>query len=351
MGASRYVALYRTRIAHVLVTQGRNEDALSELDRAHQLREGVRDCYLNAIKNCAHYAVELDEELTSNHRKYLRTLLADIAAGDDQTVLDSRATFRNLLRDYRDKGTKYLADLRDQLAGSARALEEILDSLSLSDGEHEVRLRGAVQRLRSLAVSPESIAIRAVLRTTTESIEQSVEEMRKQHQVTISQFQIEMRTLHQRIDTLESAASLDTLTRYHNRDETIGRINAATSGEYCLVLVAARGLRRAELDFGSSVSEELAGAFSKRLRNSLPPNSILGRWGMEELLAIVQVKKTEALATGKWITEHLSGAYACLQNGKTVRPALQLNVAVVETVAGETPAQVLERVAVFLTGA
>ena len=37
-------------------------------------------------------------------------------------------------------------------------------------------------------------------------------------------------------------------------------------------------------------------------------------------------KKSEALASAKWITEHLSGAYACLKGGKTVRPAVQLTV-------------------------
>jgi class 3 adenylate cyclase/tetratricopeptide (TPR) repeat protein len=37
MGASRYVALYRTRLAHVLVTQGREEDALSELEQAREM--------------------------------------------------------------------------------------------------------------------------------------------------------------------------------------------------------------------------------------------------------------------------------------------------------------------------
>ena len=30
----------------------------NELDRAVQLREGLLDCYLNAIKNCASYAIE-----------------------------------------------------------------------------------------------------------------------------------------------------------------------------------------------------------------------------------------------------------------------------------------------------
>ena len=34
MGASRYVALYRTKIAHVLIAQGRDDDALSELEEA-----------------------------------------------------------------------------------------------------------------------------------------------------------------------------------------------------------------------------------------------------------------------------------------------------------------------------
>ena len=37
MGATRYVALYRTRIAHVLVALGRDEDALAELEQAREL--------------------------------------------------------------------------------------------------------------------------------------------------------------------------------------------------------------------------------------------------------------------------------------------------------------------------
>ena len=43
MGASRYVALYRTRLAHVLVAQGRDEDALAELEQ-------TRDVYGDAPK-------------------------------------------------------------------------------------------------------------------------------------------------------------------------------------------------------------------------------------------------------------------------------------------------------------
>jgi tetratricopeptide (TPR) repeat protein len=37
MGASRYVALYRTRLAHILVEQGRDDDALGELELAREV--------------------------------------------------------------------------------------------------------------------------------------------------------------------------------------------------------------------------------------------------------------------------------------------------------------------------
>ena len=86
------------------------------------------------------------------------------------------------------------------------------------------------------------------------------------------------------------------------------------------MLIGARGLRRAEVQFGKEVGEELSGAFAKRLRNSLPISAVIGRWGPEEFVAMLLAKKSEALASAKWITEHLSGAYACLKDGKTVRP-------------------------------
>lgn len=326
------------------------QSSLTELDRAHQLREGLLDCYLNAIRNCASYAVELDEEVTAAHRKYLRALAEEVAAGDIPTVLETRATMRNILRDYRDKGAQYLHTLRDELAGTARALEEILDSLSQADGDHETRLRSTITHLREIAESPEGRAVGKLLHNAASTIEQSVEQMRKQHQVTVSQFQIEIRMLHKRIDGLETAASVDDLTRFFNRAEMETRIKGATPGEYCLLLITARGLRRAETQFGPPTAEELAGAFAKRLRNSLPPGTVLARWANEELVALAKFKKTDAVASGKWITEHLSGAYACLRSGKTVRPTLQLNVGVVDTVAGEAPEAVLERIGIFLTG-
>ena len=324
------------------------QSSLTELERSHQLRSTVLECYLLAIKNIAHYTVELDEEITSPHRKYLKQLADEVATDTPEVLLASRATLRGLLREYRDKAAQYLARLRDELSGTARALEEILDSLSQSDGDHDTNLRAALAKLREVAASPAGAAVATIVNAAANGIEQSLDHIRKQHQLTISQFMVEIRVLHKRIDSLEAAAATDEITRFDNREETIERIRSTPPGGYSLLLIGARGLRRAEVQFGKEVGEELAGAFAKRLRNSLPANCSFGRWGAEEFVVMLAMKKSEALASAKWITENLSGNYACMKDGKAVRPGLQLTVGTVDTSANEKPERILERIGVFL---
>jgi GGDEF domain-containing protein/ElaB/YqjD/DUF883 family membrane-anchored ribosome-binding protein len=286
--------------------------------------------------------------LTTNHRTYLAGLADEVSAGTAEALSDSRATLRGLLRDYRDKASQFVANLRDELAVTARTLEEVLDSLGQADGDHENNIRVAIAKLRQVAAAPGHAALGVVISTTADSIEHSLEQVRKQHQLTTSQFLVEIQMLHKRVDALEAAASIDQVTRFATREELTEHIRSSPAGHYCLLLVGARGLRRAEVQFGKEVGETLAGAFAKRLRNGLPNSAVIGRWGPEEFVGLLAVKRSEALASAKWINENLSGAYACLKAGKTVRPVVQLTVGVVDTAADETPERILERVGAFL---
>ena len=323
-------------------------NSVAELERCYQERDAAVACYLTAIRNVAHYAVQLEDSLSEPFRTHVGALADEVACGQSAVLEESRATLRSLLRDYRDKASQYLNTLREELAGTARALEEILDSLSQSDGDHETHVRSALSALREISASPAGSAVRGPVQAVADTIEKSVEQIRKQHQLTISQFQIEIRMLHKRIDSLEASASLDLLTQLINRREIEQRIRSVAD-ESCLLLVRVKGFRLAEVRFRADVAAELAAAFTKRLRNCLSPTAIIGRWSHEEFAAVLSVSRSEANTTARWVAEHLSGSYACLLAGKTVRPTLQVSVAIVES-QGNTTDRLIERVKAFLTG-
>jgi diguanylate cyclase (GGDEF)-like protein len=322
--------------------------SMNDLERCRQAGDLALACYLAAIRNIAHYAVELEPETTALHRKYLEELAAQVSSGSADALNESRATVRALLREYRDQTSQYLNDLRKKLVDAVTALEGTLEALAQSDGDHNVQLRNAITRLRAIPCAADSPVREAVLAAAT-TIENSLEEVRKQHQLTVAQFVMEIGMLHKRIDALENAASVDRLTQLFNREEMEARISGVWPTKMSILLLKANGLRAADSQFGSSVAEELAGAFSKRLHNSLPPTAVIGRWSEEEFLAIVQAEQTETSALARRILEGLSGAYACLKAGKTVRPTLHMQVAVVDPRTDQAE-KLLQRIREFLNG-
>src|SRR5947209_1964690 len=83
------------RCAHMISIRS----SLSELERSDQLRSVLLECYLQAIRNAAQYAVELDDEITGPYRKYLTALADGVASCDAGALTGSRATLRSLMRD------------------------------------------------------------------------------------------------------------------------------------------------------------------------------------------------------------------------------------------------------------
>jgi GGDEF domain-containing protein len=321
-------------------------NSMSDLDQCHQARDLALDCYLGAIRNIAHYAVEMDPAVTSVHRKYLEDLAALVSGGSVAALNESRATLRGVLREYREQSSQYLSKLRAELSDAVSALQQTLDSLGQSDGDHDKQLRSTIAKLRGI---PDVAGgeIRQTVLAAAANIETSLEQVRKQHKLTVSQFLMEIRMLHSRIDAMESAASIDKLTQLFNRDEMEERIKGARTPKLSLLLLKTGGLRAAESQFGAAVAEELAGAFTKRLRNSLPPAAVIGRWSEEEFLALLPVDQFEATGLAKRISETLAGAYACLKSGKTVRPLIRLRVGVVDP-GTDAAEKVLQRIGEFL---
>jgi GGDEF domain-containing protein len=322
--------------------------SVSEFERFEQERKIALECYRSAMQTMAQYAVELHPDLTEPHRGQLRQLADSVAEGTAEILAESKATLRALLRDYRDKASKYLGELRDQLITTTRTLEEILGSVSQTEEDSEARVRTTAARIRETAARPEAAPLRQFLLTAADHIEEGLDQLHKQHQLALAQFHAEIRMLHKRIDSLEASSALDSLTKLFDRKETEEYLESLAPG-VSILLARATGLRMAESRFGTETAEELAAAFVKRLRNALPAAALIGRWSLEEFVVLTEVPKAEAMKLAKVISEQLSGSYSCLKDGKTVRPSVTLTVVALET-TGHTSAQIRTQMSAFFVG-
>jgi GGDEF domain-containing protein len=105
------------------------------------------------------------------------------------------------------------------------------------------------------------------------------------------------------------------------------RIEALPAGASRLVLLSLTGLRLAKTRFNGKVQARLTGAFLKRLSAIVPAGAVIGRWSEEEFMIVLPTPQEAAAPTPNAFSEQLSGAYACLKDGKTVRPTLQVRAA------------------------
>jgi GGDEF domain-containing protein len=319
------------------------QQTLSELEKIHQQRTLAFECYLAAIDNMAHYTVELDNSITVPHRRYLSDLAAEVAAVPE-SLAESRSTLRGLLRDYRDRAAQYLGGLRDQLSSTAQALQEMVEALSQCDSDHTVKLRTALGRLREAARSPQGSGVRSVVIAVADTIEQSLEQIRKQHQFTISQFQTELRLLHGRIDALETAAAIDEATKFSNRRFITEYLGGLPPGGASFLILKLQGLAQARGRFGPAIADDLVATFGRRLRNTLPKDAVFGRWSEQDFLAITPVNDGVEAVPCQRVAGHLSMPYACMLGGKVVRIPLEVTAQYLTGTDGNSAEEILARV-------
>jgi GGDEF domain-containing protein len=192
--------------------------------------------------------------------------------------------------------------------------------------------------------SPDGSVVRSVVRAVADTIEESLEQIRKQHQFTVSQFQSELRLLHSRIDALETAASVDDATKFSNRRFISEYLGAVPEGGASYLVLKLRGLAEARARYGPAVAEDLVVTFGRRLRNTLPKDVVVGRWSEQDFLAIVPLNKSADATPSQRVADHLSMPYACMIGGRVVRIPLSVTAEYLAGTAGNSSEQIQAKV-------
>ena len=123
-------------------------------------------------------------------------------------------------------------------------MQEFAQAVTLSDADHEAKLKENLGTLENISRSGDLDGIRVGIQGVTHSISESIDVMQRSHQAAVAQLRDEIRVLHEEVDRARNAEWTNATTGFWNRRKLDTRIAEliATDRPFCLMLVRVRNL-------------------------------------------------------------------------------------------------------------
>jgi GGDEF domain-containing protein len=330
--------------------------AATELERLEELQQTLAKCYGLAIKSNAEYAVELDPHSTEYFRQRLQLLDTQCGQASAPEHYNAvQASLRGELRNYRDQAREQMVRLRKDLQNAASAMKVFAESVSNTGNDCDLQLRREVEQLGALAASDDIEKIRYGIETTAAAIVRTYGQLRRSHQLVVTQLQDEIRTLHQAMDNERSRMERDHVSGAWNRQKLNQRIAdlLQRNDPFCVLLVSARNLRRLEQKYSSAVITDALRTLVQQFDNILGGEAMIGRWSEDVFSAILDIDSSSAMALSAEINRKLSMSFPVWTTGVAQMLTVETSTGIVDRRRDSDPAKFyrkLEQMAAAMAG-
>ena len=320
--------------------------ALTDLDQVWARLGTTLECYRGLVADVIRYSLNLDDDLGAPLRSQITELADRVKTAAPAEIPAYDLAVRSFIRDHWERVNEYVGQVREEQAQTERALAELTAVLSQVDDDHDGKIRSTVDHLRTISRSPKALAFREALQAAAGAIEESVEQIRREHQAAIGQFHKEIRGLQRRIGPSEAETAIENLTTVFTRAEMIGKLQARDAADYLIALIRVRGLRGISTELHPAVAGKLIDALIKRLRGVLPGGSLVARWGEDQFVgaALREQLGGQSISLCRSLAERLGGVYAFTDEEELVRPSIEVAVCTVDAAPHELPEQTVDRI-------
>jgi diguanylate cyclase (GGDEF)-like protein len=146
------------------------------------------------------------------------------------------------------------------------------------------------------------------------------------------------------LEEAELVASRDALTHLGNRLWVEGQIEfrIAAGRPFCVAILDIDEFKRVNDQHGHVVGDELLRQFARELRSACRSTDVIGRWGGDEFIVLLDGGLAEAKAQIDRVSKWVCGNYTVPGGGGPTKISVRASIGVAEY-AAETMKEVLDR--------
>ncbi len=298
---------------------------------------------LTAVSESANKAVPgVGGDLVRSFKELREQLERDVAPAIPSSV---RERVRNELNTWADRTVQFHADnereIREILDGVARAAEGI----GKRDEKYGRQVGDLTSKLRSIADMKDLAPIRRSILDTTTALKSCMDKLAEENKSVVIQLSAQVEHFRSKLAEVEQAAALDPLTKLANRrsfEENLERrINAGSV--FSLIMMDLNDFKGVNDSFGHVAGDSLLTQFSDELRRQFRSTDLVGRWGGDEFVVIVDGGIVEAESRASRVRQWALGEYTLDAGARQVKVQVAAGMGVVEWNGREDGKELLDR--------
>ncbi|MGA2806764.1 MAG: GGDEF domain-containing protein [Terracidiphilus sp.] len=258
------------------------------------------------------------------------------------------ATERKVQQQLQDWG-KRAAEHSRQQAGEVKNLLIVMARTAESVGERDQRcasqINAVTTRLERIASLEDLTLIRASIEKSAAELKTSIDRMTAEGNAAVEELRAQVSGYQARLEEAEQIASRDALTGLGSRQWVEDHIERRCSAgvPLCVAILDIDGFKQVNDDHGHLVGDELLKQFAAELQSACRTTDMLGRWGGDEFILLLDCDRSKARAKIDRLREWVCGNYTVQGPSGPIKLRVDASIGLAEHRPRETMKELLAR--------
>jgi diguanylate cyclase (GGDEF)-like protein len=317
--------------------QGERPDALlaAAINAYRAVLLAVAD---HAVRACPASGRELQTGLKKIEQEFPRSLTP-------ASLNESEVHTEDQLRLWSNLTVQHLKQKADDVREILLVLAKTGEDACERDQRYSGKFFEITQQLNSIADLDDISQVRAMVMKSAATLKNSIVKMTEDGKEAMTQLRAQVSSYQSRLEQAERLAFRDCLTGLRSRLNIEAQIEHRVEEKniFSLIMIDLDGFKQVNDKHGHAAGDDLLKQFAAELGSASRSTDVVGRWGGDEFLIIVDAPICEAQLRVQRLKEWVCGEYILEVHGVKEKVELGASIGVVESELNDTAADIINR--------
>ena len=303
-------------------------------------RSALASAGTSAVQACPPVGGDFQQNLAQIAKRLERALKVSAVQEAEREVGEQFELWEDRTKEFYQARTTEIKELLTVLARTAESVGE-------RDHQYSAHFGQFTSRLKTISSLEDLTKVRASLVKEALELKSYVDKMEQDSTKLVKQLKTEVSTYETKLKEVEELALRDTLTGLANRRNVERRIEHRIANQlpFCAAMIDVNRLKLINDKHGHLAGDSLLQQFAQELRTAMRTTDLIGRWGGDEFMVIIDGDLAGATAQIERVNKWVFGDYS-IRPGKgtgEVKVHVDAAIGLTEWKAGQRLKDVVEQ--------